>query len=536
MDVRLPDGRVVKNVPDGTTQEELMSRLSAAGVVKSEPGILDNAKQMAANMAAGMVRGAGSIGATLLTPVDAAARAMGVQNDFIGRDDRRTGMDAGLQTMGADPSSLAFQAGKLGGEVAGTAGVGGVLAGGAKAMGASAPVVEALATGGLRAGGTTGLANGLLRAGGGAAMGGASAGLVNPEDAGTGALVGSAIPVAAKVVGQGAQAVGNALRGGSVSPRVQALAQRAEQMGIDVPADRIANSKPLNAVASALNYVPFSGRAATEARMQSQLNTALSKTVGQNSDNVAGALEQAGKTLGGEFDRVLKNNAVKIDQQFVQDMTGTAQKALKELESGQSSIILRQIKEIQTLAQNGQLDGQAAYNIKKTLDRIGQRNSPEAFYARDLKKSLMGALDRSLGPQEAANFAKVREQYGNMLTLENLAQNGAEGNVSIARIANLKNINSPELQEVADIAAQFLKPREGQHGAAQRAAAGLFGASIGGLPAVAGGAMAGRATNALLNSNALRNSMLGNSNPALTNALSNVFPLTQRVAPVLTAQ
>jgi len=502
------------------------------------------------NLAAGAVRGAGSIGATLLTPVDAAARAMGVQNDFIGRNDRRTQMDAGLQSMGAQPDSLMYQGGKIGAEIAGTAGAGGALANGARAvlpaaaqaLPAVAKGINALSSGGLSLGApaaTTALGRAgdmALRVGGGAALGGASAGLVNPNDAGTGAVIGGAIPVAAKAIGAGAQAAGNALRGGGVSPEVANLAQRANALGIDVPADRLVNSKPMNAIASALNYVPFSGRAGTEATMQSQMNKALSRTLGQNTDNVGDAIKKASTTLGSEFDRVLQNNAVKVDQQFVQDMSGTAQKALKELESGQASIILKQIKEIRSLQNNGQLDGQAAYNIKKTLDRIGNRNTPEAYYARDLKKSLMGALDRSLGPQEAQAFAKTREQYGNMLTLENLAQNGADGNVSIARIANLKNINSPELQEVADIAAQFLKPREGQHGAAQRAATAVIGAGMGGIPAVASGAVLGRGTNMLLNSNALRNSMLGQTNPALGNALENIPRIAQRVAPVLSAQ
>jgi hypothetical protein len=51
-------------------------------------------------------------------------------------------------------------------------------------------------------------------------------------------------------------------------------------------------------------------------------------------------------------------------------------------------------------------------------------------------------LNRSLGPDEAAAFAKVRQQYGNMLDLEGIAQNGAEGGVSIAKLANMKNINN----------------------------------------------------------------------------------------------
>lgn len=96
-----------------------------------------------------------------------------------------------------------------------------------------------------------------------------------------------------------------------------------------------------------------------------------------------------------------------------------------------------------------------------------------------------------------------------MLELQKLAQNGAEGDVSIARIANLKNINNPQLQELADISAQFLKPREGQHGAAQRAAAGLGIGFFGGPLSLASSMAAGRLANTALNSNIAKKGILG---------------------------
>ena len=54
---------------------------------------------------------------------------MGVQNDFIGRTDRRQAMDQALSGMGADTESLAYGGGKLGAEIAGALGAGGAWAG-----------------------------------------------------------------------------------------------------------------------------------------------------------------------------------------------------------------------------------------------------------------------------------------------------------------------------------------------------------------------------------------------------------------------
>lgn len=451
-------------------------------------------------------------------------------------------------------SPIAAGGGELAGNIAATLPVGSILGRGVSAvapsLGRVAPQAEKLAnalrSGGMNLGGapTASLAGQVgnmgLRMAGGAATGGVSAALVDPESAGTGALVGAAFPLAAAAIGKGANAAGRALRGGDVAPEVRNLAGRAADLGIDVPADRLVNSRPLNAVASSLNYMPFSGRAATEDAMQSQLNRALSRSFGQDSSNVTQALRSAADDLGQKFDDVLQKTAVKVDDQFLASLAERAQQAGNELGSDGARIIEKQIDEIinQAAKGGGQLDGQLAYNLKRTLDRIGQRSTPEAFYANELKRDLMGALNRSLGPKEAEAFAKVRQQYGNMLSLENLAKNGAEGDISIARLANMRNIRNPELQELADIAAQFLRPREGQHGAAQRIMAGALMGVGAGVPAATASVGVGRLANTLLNSNSARNMMLGQqSNSALANALREALPATAaRMAPVISAQ
>jgi hypothetical protein len=115
-------------------------------------------------------------------------------------------------------------ASRMAGNIAATLPVGGALAAPLKAVAPGATqLAQALRTGGMSGG------NLATRAGAGAAVGGASAGLVNPDDAGTGAAIGAAIPmvgpvvrgvgnVAAKVVGQttgaGDEALQQALRAG----------------------------------------------------------------------------------------------------------------------------------------------------------------------------------------------------------------------------------------------------------------------------------------------------------------------------------
>lgn len=477
------------------------------------------------NVAMGGLKAASDIGATLLRPVDAiydkisGKTTPSLSNLVTGQVPRSTNEERRQQLadffkQNANPDSYSFKGGELGGDIAGTAGVGGAL-GKIPAIAQYAPkLAAALESGGFRlnAPAATTAAGKLgdmaIRVAGGAAVGGASAGLINPSDAAAGAAIGGALPVVAKAAGAAGRAIAN-----EVSPEVQALYKRAKELGIDVPADRIVNSKPMNAVAASLNYVPLSGRTGTEERMLSQVNRAVSRTFGQDSDNITAALRKADLDLGMKFERTLQNNVVKADQQLLDDLVQHLDTASKELGKDGARIIGNQIDEIiAKVGKSGDLDGQAAYNIKKALDRIGNRNAPEAYYARELKKSLMSALDRSLGPVEAAKFAKVRQQYGSMLDIENIAQNGAEGGVSIARLGNMKNINNPELQEIADITAQFIRTRESPHGAAQRIALGTLGAGVAGatgtLPVLAGGIAAGRVANTALNSNMLKNALI----------------------------
>ncbi|MDE1906981.1 MAG: hypothetical protein KGH75_11090 [Rhodospirillales bacterium] len=172
----------------------------------------DQAKSVAGNVAAGAINGAGNIGATLLAPADYAARALGVSNDYIGRSDRRQAITDGLTTLGqqlglpVDAQSLPYKAGSLGAELAGTAGVGGALGSVAKSIGAPA-ASSALASGGFDLGAPAAqtlagkAAQLAARTGAAGLVGGVSAGMVDPSQAGTGALTGAVLPGSVQALG-----------------------------------------------------------------------------------------------------------------------------------------------------------------------------------------------------------------------------------------------------------------------------------------------------------------------------------------------
>jgi hypothetical protein len=99
-------------------------------------------------------------------------------------------------------------AGEFTGEVVGTLPVGGVIANVVSKVPGAGRVAEAIRTGGFRTGAPVATTAGgraadiATRAAGGAVVGGTSAALINPEEAGTGAAIGAAAPFALPTVGK----------------------------------------------------------------------------------------------------------------------------------------------------------------------------------------------------------------------------------------------------------------------------------------------------------------------------------------------
>ena len=180
-----------------------------------------------ADAVGGAIRGAGSIGASLLRLLP----------NFLGGDtaqeneQRRTSMDEGLTSLiGSNPDSMGYKTTKLGAEIAGTLGVGPALGAGATTVGLGR-AATALASGGMTTGVNVApgagawLGNQALRAGAGGISGGAMAGLVEPADIGSGAAIGAIAPGAFQLAGRLGGADYQSIKGGKSSAGKQLAAQ-----------------------------------------------------------------------------------------------------------------------------------------------------------------------------------------------------------------------------------------------------------------------------------------------------------------------
>lgn len=143
------------------------------------------------NLVAGGLRGASSIGSTILAPFEAALAGTGQTGAKAARKERLERVESGLQGMGADTESLPYQGGKIAAEIAGTAGVGP-----APAVSTATKLLPRFAN----------YAGNVAK---GAVTGGAATSIIDPESTATGAAFGAALPAVVPLVKAGGSLVSN---------------------------------------------------------------------------------------------------------------------------------------------------------------------------------------------------------------------------------------------------------------------------------------------------------------------------------------
>jgi hypothetical protein len=502
-EVTSPDGRVFEvTAPDGATKDQVLAyaqqNFKPAETPVTAPTkpktFLQSAGEAVRDTAAGAVRGAGSIGATLLAPVDAAARAVGVQNDFIGRTDRREQMTQGLKSLGADTDSTAFAVGKLGGEIAGTAGAGGVLAKPLQALAATRyasgvePVINGLAkglqTGGFRVGELAGTGLGTAaRIGTGAAVGGATAGMVNPSDAGLGALIGGAMPGAVQLAGKGGEVAGSVLRGGKPKPTSEILSTAARSMdaGYVIPPSMVNPSFKNRTLESLSGKFETAQMAAT--KNQGVTDSLVRKALGLADDAplTQETMQTVRQQAGQVYQQLKGTGTVTADKAYmdaVDDIAKTIKSATASFPAlGKTNMHGKPIDEIGQLVNGlkvGQFDAGGAVDMIAVL-----RDNADSAYASGNKafgkankaaaKALEDMLDRHLQQIGATDllpaYRNARALIAKTYTVEKGLREGA-GTVDARALARELQKGKPltgELRTAAEFGNTFNKAAQPPH-------------------------------------------------------------------------
>jgi len=442
-------------------------------------GFVKGLGQQVMNAGAGAVRGAGSIGATILAPYDMARDAMdGKGLSLESNRKRRTDMDAALGSLGADTDSFAYGAGKLGGEIAGTAGIGGAVANGLRAIPMlaknAAPLIEAIGTAGMRAGGATGWAGAGARATGGAITGGISAGLVNPEDAAVGAGVGAVMPGALQLAGKAGDAAGRILRGPEQSPEIAAAVKAARDAGYVIP--------PTQARPSFGNRVieGLSGKITTaqnaSARNQGVTNKLAAESLGLAGDTklTPDLLADMRKSAGAAYDEIGNAGTVAPGPSYMKaldDIAAPFRTAQAGFPNAKASPVIELVESLKSPS----FDASAAVAKIKELrtaadDAFRTGNTDIARASKSAAKALEDALDdhlqRAGAPDLLQGFREARQLIAKTYSVEK-ALNPTSGSVDARKLAAQLNKGKPlssELKTAAGFANQFPKASQAIEG------------------------------------------------------------------------
>ncbi len=440
-----PDGSVYNvTAPDSASQDEVLQQfhanMPAATPAAPQPSKLDAvldqpilsmggmSPRRAYNMGMGAIRGAGSIGATLMTPLDAAARALGADpnGSGLGRTDRRQAMTDATQSLGANPQSSEYKIGKLGGETAGTAGAGGALAGVARGLGAAPTVVRALATNGFTSGAATSGARDLaMRSAAGGLAGASQVGLVDPENA----LVGGAIGAAAPIAVRGAVALGSSLAGAPLSAQRQAAVQSAREAGLvalNSAVEGLSGKIKTAQAASFKNQPVINDLAATDLGLPkgTQITKPILQDIRKEAGQAYGALKNTGTvTADATYSKVLDDAASKY-KGVSADFPGLGKSDVIDLVDA-----MRKDK----FTASGAVDAVAVLR-EKANDAFAQRNTAFGKAAKSIADGIEELLGRHL---EATNqdpaliqaFQEARTKIAKSYSVER-ALNEADGNVS----------------------------------------------------------------------------------------------------------
>jgi hypothetical protein len=518
MDVRLPDGTVVRNVPEGITKSQLNEKLARRGTTPPAPassytpGIGDYAQQFAQGATFDL---ADELGSGL------AAGAMAMKKGKL--SDLGSDYQAGLEGVRADQKE--FQQNRP------TEAMGMRLAGGlATGVAGAGTKTGATVLNSLRSGGTA------ERIGKAAVAGATSGGLYGfgagegSDVAGStvsgavgGAIGGAALPAAPAAAG----AIGRTVVPGLEQEAAQ-LGKRAKDLGIDLRLDQVSPSRVRKTVQKVSQEVPFSGVEKFEQKQSKQWHRALSKTIGEDSDNLGPTTIQAfRKNNSDKFGEAFKGQQFNFTNMVKGDLMKIADEAKGTIDDGLAKIVKENVNSTWNQLKSGTLSGEKLASIRSELLRKTTRmKNAAAPFVGDIIDKLDDIAEAQMPEASRKSLGEARRQWRNFKTVQPLLEKSTDGNINptqlLNRVAANKYIDASkiptgedELVDLARIGNKFMQ-KAGGSDTFQKMALGGAGLAAFTNPALLGKAAIGVGANRLFQGGVNQNQFLVNQ--AIKNA------------------
>lgn len=278
---------------------------------------------------------------------------------------------------------------------------------------------------------------------------------------------------------------------GDISPETAQLADLARtKYAILLTAGQMSDSPAVRFTASTSSRMPLSGAGDIAGTQQTAFNRAVAGTIGETADKITpDVMVAAKKRIGDSMNNIAANTIIRVDNQFASDLSKTMNDAATVLPDVEVAPLRKQIGNIlDNIDPNtGVMSGdqyQALTRKGTPLDRALSSSDPNIkFYAGQIKDALDDVMQRSAGPAQASQLSKLRFQYKNMKTIEDLAEKSPTGDVSPALLmgavrGNFSNMaygGGGDLGDLARIGQRFLKEPPSSGTAERLSAMNAFG-------------------------------------------------------------
>ena len=226
------------------------------------------------------------------------------------------------------------------------------------------------------------------------------------------------------------------------SPTRQAAVDALRHEGVtDITAGQATGSKGLQYFESTMG----GGRGADMLENQGeQFSRAVLRRVGEDAPRATPeVLDRAFTRIGQQFDDLAARNTVPLDAQ-AQNALLNAATEYQQLVPQAAPAVENIMNRISTMAaQNGgRLDGATYQASRSQIDRMARNSGdPQLSHAlREMREALDDAMERGISPQDAAAWREARNQYRNMIVVEQAAtgagENAAQGLISPSGLRN----------------------------------------------------------------------------------------------------
>lgn len=424
----------------------------------------------------GFASGMADVGSTIINQGTKGAAALPDNLRLTPRADSdamNADRQAGLQHYNAENTSPAFTGGRIAGNVAATIPAGNVAGAGIAAAGLPR-LGAALASGGMSTGAKVapGFVPGAVDLGirtlGGAASGGMTAGLVNPDSAGQGAMIGAALPGIVKGLGMAGDKVGQVLRGPEAQPSTLAAATAGREAGYVIPPTQVKPTLTNRLLEG------FSGKITTaqnaSARNQGVTNELAKKAI--NAQELTPEGLQAVRAQANKAYDVLGQSApFQADDAFRASLE-KAGASSKQLKADFPELVNKDVDSlVEGLAGRAEFDAQSTIEAVKRLRASASANristDPEKKALGQVQSKVSAALEdlieRNLQTQGAPEvleaYRAARQTLAKTYDIEK-AMNPASGNVDANKLAQLLKKGRPltgDLRTIAEFSSAFPK-------------------------------------------------------------------------------